>query len=196
VSVGHMHCSVPSGSRAETAAGCNYFLGLFRGSSPPTRPGETSRNLMQVRPVRWTRSAESLPQLKSRERAAHTETVSEHAFGQSRQKFSRQLKRISVLTDSLVRVSRPQPRSGSPCTRSVWDLPPHQPGRRCARKFERVRGPPDFAAGDRLVPHQRFDRRLQGGFSRAFAKPHGHHAGAAHGAEPEGATADRPGSCP
>ena len=39
--VGHMHCSVQSGSRAETGDGSNYFLGLFRGSSPPTRPGET-----------------------------------------------------------------------------------------------------------------------------------------------------------
>jgi hypothetical protein len=41
VCVGHMHCSVQSGSRAETGDGSNYFLGLFRGSSPPTRPGET-----------------------------------------------------------------------------------------------------------------------------------------------------------
>ena len=38
VYVGHMHCSVQSGSRAETGDGSNYFLGLFRGSSPPTRP--------------------------------------------------------------------------------------------------------------------------------------------------------------
>ena len=38
VCVDHMHCSVQSGSRAETGDGSNYFLGLFRGSSPPRRP--------------------------------------------------------------------------------------------------------------------------------------------------------------
>jgi hypothetical protein len=54
VSVG-MHCSVESGSRAETATGSNYLLGLFRGSSPLTRPGESS-NVMQFG-RRWTRSA-------------------------------------------------------------------------------------------------------------------------------------------
>ena len=32
--------------------------------------------------------------------------------------------------DSQVRVLRGQPRGGSPCTRSVWNLPSHQPGRR------------------------------------------------------------------
>ena len=43
--VGHMHCSVQSGSRAETGDGSNYFLGLFRGSSlrpAPARPARRS----------------------------------------------------------------------------------------------------------------------------------------------------------
>jgi hypothetical protein len=44
VSVGHMHCSVQSGSRAETA-GPNYFWPV-RGLNPPTRLGETAQNLM------------------------------------------------------------------------------------------------------------------------------------------------------
>lgn len=48
--VGHMHCSVESGSRAESDAGSNYFLSLFRGSNPLTRPGETFQNLMQIDP--------------------------------------------------------------------------------------------------------------------------------------------------
>ena len=42
----------------------------------------------------------ALPQLKSRERAAHTGNVSEFPFGQIGQKISPQLKRISVRTIS------------------------------------------------------------------------------------------------
>ena len=53
----------------------------------------------------------ALPQLRSCERAAHTGNVSELPFGQIGQKFSPQLKRISVRTDSVVRISRPQPAS-------------------------------------------------------------------------------------
>jgi hypothetical protein len=84
VSVGHMHCSVESGSRAETAAGSNYFPGMFRGSSPPTRPGETSQNLMQIDPP-GADLPNALPQLKRRERAAHTATVSEQGLATSGQ---------------------------------------------------------------------------------------------------------------
>ena len=46
------------------------------------------------------------PQLQARERAAHTGTVSEQCLEPNRAKFSRQLKRISVQMDSVVRVSR------------------------------------------------------------------------------------------
>src|SRR3954466_9208404 len=53
----------------------------------------------------------ALPQLQSRERAAHTGTVSEQCLEPNRARFLRQLKRISVLMDSVVRVSPPQPRS-------------------------------------------------------------------------------------
>lgn len=44
----------------------------IRGSSPPTRPGETAQNLMQVRPVQWTRSGESPSAAEeSRARSSH-----------------------------------------------------------------------------------------------------------------------------
>jgi hypothetical protein len=52
-----------------------------------------------------------LPQLQARERAAHTGTVSEQCLEPNRARFSRQLKRISVQMDSVVRVSPPQPAS-------------------------------------------------------------------------------------
>ena len=45
-----------------------------------------------------------LPQLQAREPAAHTGTVSEQCLESNRAKFSRQLKRISVQMDSVVRV--------------------------------------------------------------------------------------------
>jgi hypothetical protein len=51
------------------------------------------------------------PQLQARERAAHTGTVSEQCLEPNRARFLRQLKRISVLMDSVVRVSPPQPAS-------------------------------------------------------------------------------------
>lgn len=47
------------------------------------------------------------PQLQAREPAAHTGTVSEQCLEPNRAKFSRQLKRISVQMDSVVRVSPP-----------------------------------------------------------------------------------------
>ena len=53
----------------------------------------------------------ALPQLRSsRARSSHGKR-SELPFGQIGQKFSPQLKRISVRTNSVVRVSRPQPAS-------------------------------------------------------------------------------------
>jgi hypothetical protein len=45
-----MHCSVESGSRAETAAAPNYSLGRFSGSSPPNRSGQTAQNLVPFGP--------------------------------------------------------------------------------------------------------------------------------------------------
>ena len=56
--------------------------GLFRSSSPPARPGATFQNMMQVRPCGRHDLPKALPQLKSRERAAHTGDASEHPFGQ------------------------------------------------------------------------------------------------------------------
>ena len=47
------------------------------------------------------------PQLQAREPAAYTGTVSEQCLEPNRAKFSRQLKRISVQMDSVVRVSPP-----------------------------------------------------------------------------------------
>ena len=46
-----------------------------------------------------------LPQVQARERAAHTGTVSEQCLEPNRARFSRQLKRLSVLMDSVVRIS-------------------------------------------------------------------------------------------
>ena len=46
------------------------------------RPGATFQNMMQVRPCGRHDLPKALPQLKSRERAAHTGNVSEHPFGQ------------------------------------------------------------------------------------------------------------------
>ena len=85
----------------------------FESSDPPW--GETFQNLMQVRPVRRTRPAKALPQLKSRERAAHAGNVSEHPFGQIGQEFSQHSNGFRSLTDSIVRVSRPQPASRLHC---------------------------------------------------------------------------------
>jgi hypothetical protein len=73
-----------------------------RGSSPLTCPGIPAGGYGL------------LPQLQARERAAHTGTVSEQCLESNRAKFSRQLKRISVQMDSVVRVSPPQPASPSP----------------------------------------------------------------------------------
>ena len=70
-----------------------------RGSSPLTRPGIPAGG------------HGLLPQLQARERAAHTGTVSEQCLEPNRARFLRQLKRISVLMDSVVRVSLPQPAS-------------------------------------------------------------------------------------
>jgi hypothetical protein len=89
-----MHCSVESGSRAETDADPNYFWPV-RGSSPLTCPGIPAGG------------HGLLPQLQAREPAAHTGTVSEQCLEPNRAKFSRQLKRISVQMDSVVRVSPP-----------------------------------------------------------------------------------------
>ena len=55
-----------------------------------------------------------LPQVQARERAAHTGTVSEQCLEPNRARFSRQLKRLSVLMDSVVRIRPRQPASPSP----------------------------------------------------------------------------------
>ena len=81
----------------------------FRVSNPPTRPDRSKPD--EFGPSGGHDLPKALPQLKSRERAAHTGNVSDHSFSQIRQNFSPQLKRIYVLTDSVVRVSRPQPAS-------------------------------------------------------------------------------------
>ena len=77
-------------------------------SGPAARRPHSKAEYMTA-PERFADSQIPLPQLKSCERAAHTGNVSEHAFGQIGQKFSRQLKRISVLMDSVVRIRPPQP---------------------------------------------------------------------------------------
>ena len=63
-----------------------------RGSSPLTCPGIPAGG------------HGLLPQLQARERAAHTGTVSEQCLEPNRARFSRQLKRISVQMDSVVRI--------------------------------------------------------------------------------------------
>ena len=55
-----------------------------------------------------------LPQVQARGRAAHTGTVSEQCLEPNRARFSRQLKRLSVLMDSVVRIRPRQPASPSP----------------------------------------------------------------------------------
>ena len=78
-----MHCSVESGSRAETCVGYNCFLCLSRKKSSD---------------LPWYSAGGHglLPQLQAREPAAHTGTVSEQCLEPNRARFSRQLKRISV----------------------------------------------------------------------------------------------------
>ena len=85
-------------------------------SGPAARRPHSKAEYMTA-PERFADSQIPLPQLKSCERAAHTGNVSEHAFGQIGQKFSRQLKRISVLTDSVVQIRPP-----SQPVRSLWAM--------------------------------------------------------------------------
>ena len=61
VSVGHMHCSVQSGSRAETGDGSNYFLAC----SPVRVLRPALVRPFKIWPVRRTRPAKVSPQLKS-----------------------------------------------------------------------------------------------------------------------------------
>ena len=60
---------------------------------------------------RWTRLQTALPQLQARERAAHTGIISEQCLEPNRARFSRQLKRISVQMDFVVRIRPRQPAS-------------------------------------------------------------------------------------
>jgi hypothetical protein len=82
VSVDHMHALFQPEVERKLTPAINYFLGLFRGSNPLSRPGETSQNPMQFGPPGGHDLPKALPQVEIRERAAHTRTVSEHAFGQ------------------------------------------------------------------------------------------------------------------
>jgi hypothetical protein len=86
VSVGHMHCSVESGSRAENWRRLRLF-------SRPVHGFESNpKNVIQFGPSGGHDLPKSLPQLQRRERAAHTGTVSERAFGKIGQNSRRNSK--------------------------------------------------------------------------------------------------------
>ena len=76
-------------------------------SSPDTRLYQHKRPVRPVVPSHSIRYKRQQFELVCGARAAHTGNVSEHPFGQIGQKFSPQFKRISILTDSVVRVHDP-----------------------------------------------------------------------------------------
>jgi hypothetical protein len=79
------------------------------------RPSILNGHAVMVRqsPIRQ-RQQKSLPQLHIRHAAAQLRTISRAPFRPNRQNFPRQHRRISIPTDSAVRVRPPQPRSRSP----------------------------------------------------------------------------------
>jgi|EndMetStandDraft_3_1072993.scaffolds.fasta_scaffold35137_1 hypothetical protein len=79
VSVGQCIALLKAEVERKLASALIIFLGLFRVRVLRPAPGETAQNLMEIDGYNLPNT---LPQLKSRKRAAHTETVSEHAFGQ------------------------------------------------------------------------------------------------------------------